>query len=173
MLVSDTVGFVQRLPHQLVEAFRSTLEEVVDADLLIHVVDASRPEADARIAAVHSVLAEIGAGSHPDLMVWNKRDLAPTADIDQLLAGSRGSVAVSGATGDGVEELRVAIAERLRALDRVVELVVPYDRGDVLAALHRDGEVLVEVHDEGGTRVRARLSDPVLSRFRGFVTAEV
>ena len=69
--------------------------------------------------------------------------------------------------------LRLAIAERLRALDRLVELVVPYDRGDVLAALHRDGEVLVEVHDDGGTRVRARLSDPVLSRFRGFVTAEV
>jgi GTP-binding protein HflX len=173
VLVSDTVGFVQRLPHQLVEAFRSTLVEVVDADLLIHVVDASRPEAEARIGAVHAVLAEIGAGDHPDLMVWNKRDLAATDDIDHLLASSRGSVAVSGATGDGVEQLRLAIAERLRALDRLVELVVPYDRGDVLAALHRDGEVLVEVHDEGGTRVRARLSDAVLSRFRGFVTAEV
>ena len=90
-----------------------------------------------------------------------------------LLASFRGSVAVSGATGDGVDELRLTIADRLRALDRLVELVVPYDRGDVLAALHRDGEVLVEVHDEGGTRVRARLSDAVLARFRGFVTAEV
>jgi GTP-binding protein HflX len=173
VLVSDTVGFVQRLPHQLVEAFRSTLEEVVDADLLVHVVDASRPEAEARIEAVHAVLAEIGAANHADLMVWNKRDLATVDDIEHLLSSSRGSVAVSGATGDGVERLRLAIAERLRALDRLVELVVPYDRGDVLAALHRDGEVLVEVHDEAGTRVRARLSDPVLSRFRGFVTAEV
>ena len=173
VLVSDTVGFVQRLPHQLVEAFRSTLEEVVDADLLIHVVDASREEAEARIAAVHAVLAEIGADDQPELMVWNKRDLASAADIEQLLAHARGSVAVSGATGDGVDQLRLVIAERLRALDRLVELVVPYDRGDVLAALHRDGEVLVEVHDAGGTRVRARLSDPVLSRFRGFVTAEV
>jgi GTP-binding protein HflX len=118
------------------------------------------------------VLAEIGAGNHPDLVVWNKRDLAPPADVDRLLAACRGSVAVSGATGEGIDQLRVAIAERLRALDRVVELIVPYDRGDVLAALHRDGEVLVEVHDDGGTRVRARLSDPVLSRFRGFVTAE-
>jgi GTP-binding protein HflX len=173
VLVSDTVGFVQRLPHQLVEAFRSTLEEVVDADLLIHIVDASRPEVEARIDAVQAVLNEIGAGDRPDLMVWNKRDLATTDDIDHLLASSRGSVAVSGATGEGIEELRLAIAERLRALDRLVELVVPYDRGDVLAALHRDGEVLVEVHDEGGTRVRARLSNPVLARFRGFVTAEV
>jgi GTP-binding protein HflX len=173
VLVSDTVGFVQRLPHQLVEAFRSTLVEVVDADLLIHVVDASRHEAEARIAAVHAVLAEIGADEQPELMVWNKRDLAPVADIEQLLAHARGSVAVSGATGEGIDQLRLVIAERLRALDRLVELMVPYDRGDVLAALHRDGEVLVEVHDEGGTRVRARLSDPVLSRFRGFVTAEV
>jgi GTP-binding protein HflX len=173
VLVSDTVGFVQRLPHQLVEAFRSTLEEVVDADLLLHVVDAGRPEVDSRMAAVHAVLAEIGAGNHPDLVVWNKCDLATAGDVDRLLAGCRGSVAVSGATGAGVDQLRVAIGERLRALDRVVELVVPYDRGDVLAALHRDGEVLVEVHNDDGTRVRARLSDPVLSRFRGFVTAVV
>jgi GTP-binding protein HflX len=173
VLVSDTVGFVQRLPHQLVEAFRSTLEEVVDADLLLHVVDASRPEVDTRIAAVRAVLLEIGANDRPELMVWNKSDLAPADDIDYLVAGAKGSVAVSGATGEGVEGLAAAIGERLRELDRVVELVVPYDRGDVLAALHRDGEVLVEVHAEGGTRVRARLSDPVLSRFRGFVTAEV
>jgi GTP-binding protein HflX len=172
VLLSDTVGFVQRLPHQLVEAFRSTLEEVVDADLLLHVVDAGRPEVDERIAAVRAVLTEIGAGNRPELMVWNKRDLATASDIDHLLAGARGSVAVSGATGEGVDQLPTAIADRLRALDRVVELVVPYERGDVLAALHRDGEVLVEVHDDGGTRVRARLSDPVFSRFRGFVTAE-
>jgi GTP-binding protein HflX len=173
VLVSDTVGFVQRLPHQLVQAFRSTLEEVVDADLLVHVVDASRPDVETRIAAVNTVLAEIGAGDHPELMVWNKCDLASAADVDRLVGTCRGSAAVSGATGEGVDRLRVAIADRLRALDRVVELVVPYERGDVLAALHRDGEVLVEVHDEVGTRVRARLSDPVLSRFRGFVTAEV
>ena len=173
ILVSDTVGFVQRLPHQLVEAFRSTLEEVVDADLLVHVVDASSPEVDDRIDAVRAVLNDIGAGERPELMVWNKRDLATSDDVDHLLSSTRGSLAVSGATGDGVEELRVAIADRLRALDRLVELVVPYDRGDVLAALHRDGEVLVEVHGEGGTRVRARLANPVLARFRGFVTAEV
>jgi GTP-binding protein HflX len=170
VLVSDTVGFVQRLPHQLVEAFRSTLEEVVDADLLVHVVDASRPDAEARIAAVRTVLAEIGAHDRPELMVWNKCDLASPDDVKQLLAATRGSVAVTGATGDGVDDLRLAIADRLRSLDRLVELVVPYDRGDVLAALHRDGEVLIEVHDDGGTRVRARLPDPLLARFRSFVT---
>src|SRR5204862_7189950 len=133
VLLSDTVGFVQRLPHQLVEAFRSTLEEVVDADLLLHVVDAGRPEVDDRIAAVRAVLAEIGAGDRPELMVWNKRDLASASDIDHLLKAVRGSVAVSGATGEGVDQVPTAIAERLRALDRVVELVAPYERGDVLA----------------------------------------
>jgi GTP-binding protein HflX len=172
VLVSDTVGFVQRLPHQLVEAFRSTLEEVVDADLLLHVVDSSRPDVDARISAVRAVLAEIGAHDRPELIVWNKCDLAAPEDVKALLVAFRGSIAVSGATSEGVDELRGAIAERLRSLDQLVELVVPYDRGDVLAALHRDGEVLIEVHDDEGTRVRARLPDPVLARFRGFVTTE-
>jgi GTP-binding protein HflX len=102
--------------------------------------------------------------------VWNKCDLASPDDVNALLHGTRGSVAVSGATGKGVDELRDAIADRLRSLDRLVELVIPYDRGDVLAALHRDGEVVVEVHADEGTRVRARLPDPVLERFRGFVT---
>jgi GTP-binding protein HflX len=170
ILVSDTVGFVQRLPHQLVEAFQSTLEEVVDADLLLHVVDASRADVDARIDAVRAVLAEIGAQDRPELIVWNKCDLASPDDVKALLVSSKGSVAVSGATGEGVDELRGAMAERLRSLDRLVELVVPYDRGDVLAALHRDGEVLVEVHDDAGTRVQARLPDPVLARFRSYVT---
>ena len=106
VLVSDTVGFVQRLPHQLVEAFKSTLEEVVDADLLLHVVDASRPDVDGHIAAVDAVLHEIGAGGRPNMMVWNKRDIAafPKTSIISS-SSSRGSVAVSGATGDGVDEL--------------------------------------------------------------------
>jgi GTP-binding protein HflX len=166
VLCSDTVGFVRRLPHQLVEAFRSTLDEVREADLLVHVVDATAPDAEAQIDAVRAVLDEIGAGEIPELLVVNKTDASDAERVREL--ASAGSVAVSARTGDGVDELVAAIGERLRALSTPVELVVPYDRGDVLAALHRDGEVLVEVHAETGTRVRARLDDADAERFREF-----
>jgi GTP-binding protein HflX len=173
VLLSDTVGFVRRLPHQLVEAFRSTLEEVRDADLLLHVVDASAPDADERIAAVETVLREIDAGCVPTLLAWNKTDAADADDVKALLATHRGSVALSAATGEGVEELLLAVGDRIRALAHVMELLVPYERGDVLAALHRAGEVLVEVHDEQGTRVRARLPVSANGRFAEFsVTSE-
>ena len=168
VLCSDTVGFVRRLPHELVEAFRSTLEEVAEADLLLHVVDASALDAVERIAAVEAVLGSIGAEDIPILVVWNKSDVAPPALVGERLAAYPGSVAVSGATGAGVPVLLAAIGDRLRELARVIELLVPYDRGDVLAALHRDAEVLVEVHDEEGTRVRARVPATVSGRFAEF-----
>jgi GTP-binding protein HflX len=168
VLLSDTVGFVRRLPHQLVEAFQSTLEEVRDADLLLHVVDASASDVDERIDAVDAVLREIEAGDVPRLMAWTKSDAADADDVKQLLGAHSGSVALSARTGDGIPELLDAIGNRLRELARVVELVVPYERGDVLAALHRAGEVLVEVHDERGTRVRARLPSSVNGRFEEF-----
>jgi len=168
VLLSDTVGFVRRLPHQLVEAFRSTLEEVRDADLLLHVVDASAPDVEERIEAVDTVLREIDAGDVPRLVAWTKRDLADPDDLKVLLATHERSVALSAVTGEGVPELLAAIGERLRALAHVVELLVPYDRGDVLAALHRAGEVLIEVHDEHGTRVRARLPASANGRFGEF-----
>jgi GTP-binding protein HflX len=168
VLLSDTVGFVRRLPHQLVEAFRSTLEEVRDADLLVHLVDASGPDADSRIAAVDAVLREIGAHDVPRLLVWNKLDRADPDVVKGLVAAHPGSVAVSAQTGDGVDELLAAIGGRIRALAQVVEYVVPYDRGDVLAALHRAGEVLVEVHADDGTRVRARVPSTAAGRFAEF-----
>jgi GTP-binding protein HflX len=171
VLLSDTVGFVRQLPHQLVEAFRSTLEEVRDADLLLHIIDASSPDTDGRINAVDSVLREIDAGDVPRLLVWNKADAADRDDVKALLASHPGSVAISAATGVGVTELLTAIGDRLRALARVTELVVPYDRGDVLAALHRAGEVLVEVHDEHATRVRVRLPASANGRFAEFEVA--
>lgn len=165
VLCSDTVGFVRRLPHQLVEAFRSTLEEVASADLLVHLVDAGAPDADSRIGAVESVLREIDAADVPRLLVWNKADAAPLDAVRRLVGAHPGSIAVSGATGAGVGELRAAIGDRLRAVTRVGEYLVPYDRGDVLAALHRAGEVLVEVHTDDGTRVRARVPDAAMTRF--------
>jgi GTP-binding protein HflX len=173
VLVSDTVGFVQRLPHQLVQSFRSTLDEVVDADLLLHVVDAGSPDAPAQIAAVRAVLREIGADEVPELVVLNKADVADPDDVKVLLAAEPGAVVVSAVTGDGVNVLLGTIAARLRALTPIVELVIPYERGDAVAALHREGEVLVEVHAEGGTRLRARLPVVVLPRFDEFVVHRV
>jgi GTPase len=168
-LLGDTVGFVRRLPHELVEAFKSTLEEVVQADLLLHVVDGSALDAENQVAAVHAVLREIGASDRPELLVVNKIDLADPGDVDDLIAAHASSVAVSAATGEGIEKLTETLAMRLRALDPVVELAVPYERGDVIAALHREGEVLVEVHGDRETRVRARIPESGINRFREFL----
>jgi len=170
VLVSDTVGFVRKLPHQLIEAFRSTLEEVADVDLLVHVVDASADDAESQIVAVHAVLGEITTEELPEMVVANKLDLAHEDQLASLRARHPEAVAVSAATGEGIDGLLSVLSDRLRALDRIVELVVPYERGDVLAALHREGEVLVEVHVESGMRVQARLADATLSRYREFVT---
>ena len=169
VLCSDTVGFVRRLPHELVEAFRSTLEMVSEADLILHVVDGAAPDASAQIAAVHTVLDEIQATDVPELLIVNKVDIADPAVVRALSQGETALVA-SAATGEGVDKLLGAVGDRLRALATVVELLVPYERGDVLAGLHRDGEVLVEVHADAGTRVRARIDEAELSRYREFVT---
>jgi GTP-binding protein HflX len=168
VLLSDTVGFVRRLPHQLVDAFRSTLEEVVDADLLLHVVDAGAPDADGRITAVETVLREIGADEVPVLHVWNKSDLADEETLDELQQLQKESVAISAATGAGIGELLTTIGDRLRAQAEIIECFVPYERADVLAALHRSGEVLVEVHDNEGTRVRARIPAAATGHFAEF-----
>jgi GTP-binding protein HflX len=171
VLLSDTVGFVQRLPHQLVESFQSTLEEVADADLLLHLVDVASPDAPQQIRAVRAVLAEIGADMVPELLVFNQADRASPGDVKALLLAHPQAVVVSAMTGDGVNVLLGTIAARLRALAPIVELSVPYERGDVVAALHREGEVLVEVHAEAGTRVRARLSAAAVTRFDAYVVS--
>ncbi len=165
VVLSDTVGFVRRLPHQLVEAFRSTLEEVVDADLLVHLVDAGASDVEPLIQAVNTVLHEIAADEVPRLLVWGKSDLADADALKLLLNAHPGSVAISAATGAGLPDLLTAVGDRLRALASISEFVVPYERGDVLAALHRAGEVLVEVHGDRATRVRARLPEAVAARF--------
>ncbi len=168
-LLSDTVGFVRRLPHELIEAFKSTLEEVAQVDMLLHVVDGSAPDAEEQIVAVRSVLREIGGADRPEQLVVNKVDVADPAAVDDLLAAHDGAVAASAVTGEGVEKLEAVVAGRLRALDPVVELAVPFERGDVIAALHRDGDVLVEVHGDRETRVRARIPNADVKRFREFV----
>ncbi|HEX5268611.1 MAG TPA: GTPase HflX [Acidimicrobiales bacterium] len=166
VLVSDTVGFVRKLPHQLVEAFRSTLEVVAESDLLVHLVDASAADPETQIDAVRTVLAEIGAGDVPELLAFNKSDLSPEAK--RLAELHPGAVAISAATGEGLDALTEAVADRLRARTAVVELLVPYERGDVLAAVHREGEVLEEGPGEGATRVLARLDRVGRARFSEF-----
>ncbi|MDQ3573808.1 MAG: GTPase HflX, partial [Actinomycetota bacterium] len=168
VLASDTVGFVRKLPHQLVEAFRSTLEVVKESDLLVHVVDSAAPDPEQQVDAVRSVLAEIGAGDVPELLAFNKADA--TDEAKRLAGDHPGSVTVSAATGMGVDNLVAVVGDRLRLTDRVVELVVPFARGDVVAAVHREGDVLVEQHEEGSTRLRARLDGAGAARFSEFLT---
>ena len=147
MLLTDTVGFVRKLPHQLVEAFRSTLEVVREADLLLHVVDGSAPDPEGQIDAVRTVLAEIGADGRPRAAGGQQgrrlgtRGAEAGEEARRLMAAHPGAVVVSARTGPGHRRAVVALGDRLRVGDRVVELVVPFARGDVLAAVHREGEM--------------------------------
>jgi GTP-binding protein HflX len=167
VFVSDTVGFVDKLPHQLVEAFKSTLDVVVDADLLVHVVDSAGADPEGNIHVVRSVLQEIGAGAVPELLVFNKADVADEAG--RLAEKHAGSLAVSAQRGDGIPQLLLAIGDRLRTLTEITELFVPFDRGDVLAAVHREGQVLSEASEHDGIRLRARLEPGSVGRLRAYV----
>ena len=168
VLLSDTVGFVRRLPHGLIEAFKSTLEVAVNSDLLLHVVDASAVDPNGQIAAVREVLAEIGADKVPELLVINKSDLDPD-EAKRLVYEHQGSVSFSAMTGDGLNDLLLAIGDRMRALTTVIELLIPYDRGDIVATVHREGEVVSTANEESGMRVRARLADASAGRLSEFV----
>ena len=170
VLITDTVGFVRNLPHGLIEAFKSTLEVAGRGDYLVHVVDSTASDPDGQIAAVREVLGEIGASHIPELLVFNKSDSAPEVAAE-LVKRHEGSVSVSALTGAGIEGFLHALSDRLRALSKVIELLIPYDRGDLLAAVHREGEVLATHHDEGGVRVRARLADASAGRLSQFVVA--
>jgi GTP-binding protein HflX len=169
VLLTDTVGFVRRLPHGLIEAFKSTLEVASQADFLVHVVDAGAADPQGQIDAVHEVLAEIAADRVPELLVFNKADRVDAAALDELLVDHPGSVAVSALTGNGIDGLLRTLSDRMRALSRVVELLIPYEHGEALAMVHREGEVVSIAHEDTGTRVRARLSDASVGRLRDYV----
>jgi GTPase len=168
VLLTDTVGFVRRLPHGLIEAFKGTLEVASEADFLVHVVDASAPDPVGQIAAVRSVLTEIDADRVPELLVFNKTDVAPDV-AKELMADHEGSVALSAVTGEGIDVLLATLGDRLRAITAPVELLIPYERGDVLASVHREGEVVSTSHEDGGVRVRARLADASAGRLSQYV----
>jgi GTP-binding protein HflX len=167
VFATDTVGFVRKLPHQLVTAFKTTLDVVRDADLLVHVVDGSGPDPEGSIAAVVEVLEEIGAGEVPQLMVFNKSDQGDGAA--RLAARHEGSIAVSAHSGHNIDLLMATIGDRVRSMTELAELLVPWDRGDVLAAVHREGQVLSEAAEEHGMRIRARLEPSSLGALRDYV----
>ncbi len=154
--LTDTVGFVRHLPHQLVEAFRSTLEEVAEADLILHVVDGSDPDPRAQLAAVREVLGEIGAGKVPELVVVNKADVADPIAVDGLRLHEQGALLVSARTGEGLPALLSELERRLPR-DLQITVLVPYDRGDLVARAHREGEVLTVTHGQDGTELTARV----------------
>jgi GTP-binding protein HflX len=169
--LTDTVGFVRHLPHQLIEAFRSTLEEVGEADLIVHVVDASDADPEAQIRAVREVLGEIDALSVPEQLVFNKID---TADADVLLRLRRlvpDALFVSARTGEGMDKLAVVIDERLPRPDVAVTVLVPYARGDLVARMHETGEVLSTDHLATGTLVNARVNSDLAAALRPFAAA--
>ncbi len=168
VLLTDTVGFIRQLPHGLIESFKSTLEIAAEADMLVHVVDASAVHPEQQITAVREVLAEIGADQVPEFIVFNKADLVD--DWGALLVEDhQGAVAVSALRNEGLEVMMRRLADRMRAITQVTELMVPYDRGDILASIHREGEVVMSELEDGGMRIRARLSSASEGRLREFV----
>ena len=166
--LSDTVGFVRHLPHQLVEAFRSTLEEVADADLVLHVVDGSHPDPEGQIAAVREVFAQIEAVRVPEIIVVNKADQADPLVLKALLAREPHAVVVSARTGEGIDELLNALEADLPVPEVLVDAVVPYSRGDLVNQLHLHAEIEQLEHVADGTHIVARVHPELAAELEQF-----
>jgi GTP-binding protein HflX len=166
--LADTVGFVRQLPTQLVEAFRSTLEEVADADLLLHVVDGSHPDPEGQISAVRAVLADVDAADVKEVVVVNKADAADPEVLDRLLRHEKHCLVVSARTGLGLDALRDLIAEELPRPTIDVDVLLPYDRGDLVSRLHDEADVIASEHTEDGTRVKARVHPDLAGELAGY-----
>ncbi|HEY6741471.1 MAG TPA: GTPase HflX [Lapillicoccus sp.] len=167
--LADTVGFVRSLPTQLVEAFRSTLEEVADADLLLHVVDGSHPDPEGQISAVRGVLADVGGHDIKEIVVVNKADAADPQVLDRLRRHEPHSIVVSARTGRGLDALRDLIAAELPRPDLEVKAVIPYERGDLVSRLHQESEVLSTEHREDGTFLHAKVHPPLLRELDAYL----
>ncbi|ASR37486.1 GTPase HflX [Prauserella marina] len=172
--LTDTVGFVRHLPHQLVDAFRSTLDEAADADLLLHVVDGSAPAPEEQVRAVRDVLGDIGRRRSeplpPELIVINKADTADELTLARLRHLLPDAIVVSARQGTGVQALIEELAARLPRPEVIVDVLVPYDRGELVARAHADGEVLAEEHTPEGTRLRARVHPDLAAALQAYVT---
>ncbi|MGC4805490.1 GTPase HflX [Micromonospora sp. DT233] len=170
--LSDTVGFVRHLPHQIVEAFRSTLEEVADSDLVVHVVDGAHPDPEEQVRAVREVLAEVGADRLPELLVVNKTDAADEETLLRLKRLWPDAIFASARSGRGIDEVRAAIEARLPRPAVEIRAVLPYDRGDLVARVHRQGEVLSTAHLPEGTLLHVRVGAALAAELGPFVTAD-
>jgi GTP-binding protein HflX len=168
LTLTDTVGFVRHLPHQLVDSFRSTLEEAAEADLILHVVDGSDADPQAQLSAVRGVLAEVGAADVPELVVVNKIDDADQVALKAFALRERGAVLVSAKTGEGLDELRAAIEAGLPERDRAVRVCVPYDRAELIARAHAAGEVSHIEHGPDGTLLEARVPPELAAALEQF-----
>ncbi|HST72751.1 MULTISPECIES: GTPase HflX [Kocuria] len=168
--LSDTVGFVRSLPTQLVEAFRSTLEEVADADLILHVVDASHPDPEGQVRAVRQVFSDIGAQNIPEIIVLNKVDAADPFVVERIKQRERNVVVVSARTGEGLDELRQRISDSIPRPETVLDLLVPYQRGDVVSRLHEwDAEILRTEHLAEGTHLLVKVREDLAAELSEFV----
>jgi GTP-binding protein HflX len=175
VLLTDTVGFIRKLPHGLVEAFKATLEEVVQADLLLHVVDISHPQAEEQIQSVESVLKEIGADDKPVLMIFNKTDLlnGSRETLNRFLEKYPNGVAISAGTGEGIPELLAEIGAQLRPIREFMELAVPHEKSGVIARLHEVGQVVERHYDGDIARFKARIPPQFHREFEPFVVREL
>lgn len=170
ILLTDTVGFIRKLPHGLVESFKATLEEVVQADLLLHVVDVSHPLAEEQVTAVNRVLEELGAGAKPTLMVFNKIDQTNGgATLPRLRERHPNSVAISARTGAGVSELLDAIGSQIRPERELVELKIPHEQAERVARLHQVGQVLERKYLAKVTKFKARIPPQYHAEFAAFI----
>jgi GTP-binding protein HflX len=165
---TDTVGFIAKLPHDLVEAFKSTLEEVARADLIVHLVDVAQPDPAAQVRAVRAVLQEVGAGDVPELLVLNKADLLDEVSRARLARLLPGAPLLSAATGEGVEALLATVADRLPHPPVHLRVLLPYARGDLLDRAHREGEVLAVEHAPDGTRLTMRAPAALAAALRPY-----
>ncbi|MGO4103305.1 GTPase HflX [Leifsonia sp. YAF41] len=166
--LTDTVGFVRNLPHQLVEAFRSTLEEVADSDVIVHVVDGSHPDPASQLATVRDVIGEVGAREIPEIVVFNKSDLVSEDDRLLLRGLEPRAIFVSARSGEGIDEVLAAIADLIPTPQVELDLLIPYERGDLISALHQHGRVLSTAYAETGTEVKAMVNPDIAPQFAEF-----
>ncbi|MFF6794418.1 GTP-binding protein HflX [Streptomyces filamentosus] len=169
--LADTVGFVRHLPHHLVEAFRSTMEEVADADLILHVVDGSHPVPEEQLAAVREVFRDVGAVNVPEIVIINKADAADPLVLQRLLRVEKHSMAVSARSGEGIEELLALIDRELPRPEVEIEVLVPYTQGGLVSRVHAEGEMLSEEHTPEGTLVKARVHEELAAVLAPYVPA--
>ncbi|MFE2462303.1 GTPase HflX [Streptomyces sp. NPDC059402] len=169
--LADTVGFVRHLPHHLVEAFRSTMEEVGDSDLILHVVDGSHPVPEEQLAAVREVIRDVGATDVPEIVVINKADMADPLVLQRLLRVEKRSIAVSARTGQNIDQLLALIDNELPRPSVEIEALVPYTRGKLVARAHDEGEVISEEHTPEGTLIKVRVHEELAAEFAPYVPA--